>query len=182
MFARRARHDAAMAQSEMNLTDSDVPETVESELPTGTVTFLLTDIEGSTKLWEAGADETAASVARHYELLDAAITLHGACARSSRAKATAWSARSPGASDAVAAALDVQRAFAQEPWPAGGEVRVRMALHTGEIRLRDAGNYFGPTIIRCARMRAIGHGGQTLDLRRDARSRGRRAARRRRAP
>ena len=50
----------------------------------------------------------------------------------------------------------------QEPWPAGGEVRVRMALHTGEIRLRDAGNYFGPTIIRCARMRAIGHGGQTL--------------------
>jgi hypothetical protein len=66
------------------------------------------------------------------------------------------------ASDAVAAALDVQRAFAQEPWPAGGEVRVRMALHTGEIRLRDAGNYFGPTIIRCARMRAIGHGGQTL--------------------
>ena len=66
------------------------------------------------------------------------------------------------ASDAVAAALDVQRAFAAGAWPDDGEVRVRMAVHTGEIRLRDAGNYFGPTIIRCARMRAIGHGGQTL--------------------
>jgi len=55
-------------------------------------------------------------------------------------------------SDALAAALDAQRAFAQEPWPPGGEVRVRMAIHTGETRLRDAGNYFGPTIIRCARV------------------------------
>jgi class 3 adenylate cyclase len=64
-----------MGRSETNLTDSAVPETVESDLPTGTVTFLLTDIEGSTKLWEAGADETALSVARHYELLDAAISL-----------------------------------------------------------------------------------------------------------
>src|SRR3954469_20878626 len=65
-----------MGRSEMNLSDSDVPETVESDLPTSTVTFLLTDIEGSTKLWEAGADATALSVARHYELLDAAVSLH----------------------------------------------------------------------------------------------------------
>ncbi|MEY2449378.1 MAG: hypothetical protein QOH79_2854 [Acidimicrobiaceae bacterium] len=146
----------------MNLTDSDVPETVESDLPTGTVTFLLTDIEGSTKLWEAGADETASSVARHYELLDAAVSLHAGVRPVEQGEGDSVVGAFSRASDAVAAALDAQRAFAEESWPAGGEVRVRMALHTGEIRLRDAGNYFGPTIIRCARIRAIGHGGQTL--------------------
>jgi Adenylate cyclase, family 3 (some proteins contain HAMP domain) len=146
----------------MNLTNSDVAAAVESDLPTGTVTFLLTDVEGSTKLWEAGADDTAASIARHYELLDAEVTLHGGVRPVEQGEGDSVVAAFSRASDAVAAALDVQRAFAQEPWPEGGEVRVRMALHTGEIRLRDAGNYFGPTIIRCARIRAIGHGGQTL--------------------
>jgi len=151
-----------MAPSATNLTDSDVPQTFESDLPTGTVTFLLTDVEGSTKLWEAGADDTAATIARHYELLDAAVTLHGGVRPVEQGEGDSVVAAFSQASDAVAAALDVQRAFAQEVWPEGGEVRVRIALHTGEIRLRDAGNYFGPTIIRCARMRTIGHGGQTL--------------------
>ena len=73
----RYRHDGVMIPTEMNLANSDVSHSVEPELPTGTVTFLLTDIEGSTKLWEAGADETAISVARHYELLEAAVALHG---------------------------------------------------------------------------------------------------------
>lgn len=151
-----------MAESTVNLRNSDVPETVESELPTGTVTFLLTDVEGSTKLWEARADETAASIARHYELLDAAIALHGGVRPVEQGEGDSVVGAFSSASDAVATALDVQRGFAQELWPRGGEVRVRMALHTGEIRMRDAGNYMGPTIIRCARMRAIGHGGQTL--------------------
>ena len=96
-LAARTGHDAVMAHTEMNLANSDVSRTVESELPTGTVTFLLTDIEGSTKLWEAGADETAVSVARHYELLDAADrAARWRAARSSRVRATAWSARSRG--------------------------------------------------------------------------------------
>jgi predicted ATPase/class 3 adenylate cyclase/DNA-binding CsgD family transcriptional regulator/tetratricopeptide (TPR) repeat protein len=146
----------------MNLTDSDVSETVASDLPTGTVTFLLTDIEGSTKLWESGEDETASSVARHYELLDAAVSLHGGVRPVEQGEGDSVVGAFSRASDAVAAALDVQRAFGEESWPPGRAVRVRMALHTGEIRLRDAGNYFGPTIIRCARIRAIGHGGQTL--------------------
>src|SRR3954471_17153313 len=119
-----------MGRSEMNLSDSDVPETVESELPTGTVTFLLTDIEGSTRLWEAGADETAVSVARHYDLLNSAIVLHGGVRPVEQGEGDSVVGAFSRASDAVAAALDVQRAFAQEPWPAGGEVRVRMALHT----------------------------------------------------
>ena len=66
-----------MARSTINLANSDVSETVETELPSGTVTFLLTDIEGSTKLWEAGADDTAASIARHYELLGAGAPRRG---------------------------------------------------------------------------------------------------------
>ncbi len=151
-----------MAKFTTNMASSDVAEMVESQLPTGTVTFLLTDIEGSTKLWEAGADETAASISRHYELLGAAIALHSGVRPVEQGEGDSVVGAFSNASDAVAAALDVQRAFAQEAWPVGGDIRVRMAVHTGEIRLRDAGNYFGPTIIRCARMRAIGHGGQTL--------------------
>ena len=151
-----------MARSDTHLTHWDVPATVVPDLPTGTVTFLLTDIEGSTKLWEAGADEMAASVARHYELLEAAISLHAGFRPVEQGEGDSVVGAFSKASDALAAALDAQRAFAAEPWPEDGEVRVRAALHTGEIRLRDAGNYFGPTIIRCARIRAIGHGGQTL--------------------
>jgi predicted ATPase len=66
------------------------------------------------------------------------------------------------ASDAVAAALDAQRAISTEPWPAATPVRVRMAVHTGEAELRDGGNYFGTTVIRCARLRALAYGGQVL--------------------
>lgn len=151
-----------MATTEMNLANSGMLKSPKAVLPTGIVTFLLTDIEGSTKLWEAAADETAISVARHYELLEAAVALHGGVRPVEQGEGDSVVGAFSVASDAVAAALDAQRAFVQEQWPAGGEVRVRMALHTGEIRLRDAGNYFGPTIIRCARIRAIGHGGQTL--------------------
>ena len=66
------------------------------------------------------------------------------------------------ASDAVAAAIDAQRSFMAEPWPPGADLHVRMAVHTGEAQLRDEGNYFGQTVIRCARLRAVGHGGQIL--------------------
>lgn len=151
-----------MERTQINLTDSTVSQLADSGLPTGTVTFLLTDVEGSTRLWEQGGDETAGSIARHYELLDAAIALHGGVRPVEQGEGDSVVGAFSVASAAVAAALDAQRAFALEPWPEGGNVRVRMALHTGEIRLRDAGNYFGPTIIRCARIRAIGHGGQIL--------------------
>jgi predicted ATPase/DNA-binding CsgD family transcriptional regulator len=66
------------------------------------------------------------------------------------------------ASDAIAAALDAQRALNGESWPVGADLRVRMAIHTGEAQLRDEGNYLGQTVNRCARLRAIGHGGQVL--------------------
>jgi predicted ATPase/class 3 adenylate cyclase/DNA-binding CsgD family transcriptional regulator len=137
-------------------------DAVPSVLPTGTVTLLLTDVEGSTQLWESGPDAAADAIARHYELLDAAIVLHGGARPVEQGEGDSVVAAFKSATDAVAAALDIQRAFAEETWHAERAVRVRMALHTGEIRLRDAGNYFGPTIIRCARMRSVGHGGQIL--------------------
>ncbi len=136
--------------------------TATERVPTGTVTFLLTDISGSTRLWEAGADAAAAAVHRHYELLSAAIALHNGVRPVEQGEGDSVVAAFAKPSDALAAALDVQRAFVDESWPEGRAVQVRIALHTGEAQLRDESNYFGPTIIRCARLRAIAHGGQTL--------------------
>ncbi len=152
----------AKAQTYPGLSNSGVEQPVESDLPTGTVTFLLSDVEGSTRLWESEAEEAPVLIARHYELLDAAIVLHGGLRPVEQGEGDSVVGVFACASDAVAAALDVQRAFANEPWPGESPLRIRVALHTGEAQLRDAGNYFGPTVIRCARLRATAHGGQTI--------------------
>lgn len=131
-------------------------------LPDGTVTFLLTDIEGSTRLWESGGDAMAAAVKRHYDILDAAISGHRGVRPVEQGEGDSVVGVFAHARDAVRAALDAQRALHAEHWPEGAELRVRMALHTGDARLRDAGNYFGPAVIRCARLRALARGGQVL--------------------
>jgi predicted ATPase/class 3 adenylate cyclase/DNA-binding CsgD family transcriptional regulator len=143
------------------MPDDAAPDSVR-RLPSGTVTFLLTDLEGSARLWEHSAADAAVAVARHYELLDAAIAAHGGARPLEQGEGDSVVAVFARAPEAVAAAVDVQRAFAAESWPAGQQVRVRIALHTGAAHLRDDANYFGPTVIRCARLRAIAHGGQTL--------------------
>ncbi len=131
-------------------------------VPVGVVTFMLTDIEGSTRLWESAADAMGAAVARHYELLDAAIALHGGVRPVEQGEGDSVVAAFTLASDALAASLDVQRAFCAETWPAGAALKLRVALHTGEAQLRDEGNYFGRAVNRCARLRAIAHGGQVV--------------------
>jgi predicted ATPase/class 3 adenylate cyclase/DNA-binding CsgD family transcriptional regulator len=143
----------------MRLDDGD--ERARS-LPTGTVTLLLSDIEGSTRLWEADEDAAAAAVTRHYQLLDAAISLHGGVRPLEQGEGDSVVGVFGLASDALAAALDVQRAFATEAWPTERGLQVRIALHSGEARRRDEENYYGPVIIRCARLRSAGHGGQVL--------------------
>jgi predicted ATPase/class 3 adenylate cyclase/DNA-binding CsgD family transcriptional regulator len=146
----------------------------ETALPTGVVTFILTDVEDSTRRWETAPDAMAEAIERHYEVLDEVIGRHGGVRPLEQGEGDSIVAvfRSP--PDAVAAALDAQLALSAEAWPAGAEMRVRMALHTGEARLRGEWNYAGPGIIRCARLRGLCRGGQivisssTRELVRDA--------------
>jgi predicted ATPase/class 3 adenylate cyclase len=128
------------------------------ELPSGTVTFLFTDIEGSTHLWEERAEGMSSALARHDAMLREAITGQGGFVFSTGGDGmAAVFARAP---DAVAAACQAQRAMGSEVW-SDTPVRVRMAIHTGEAEERD-GDFFGPTLNRCARMMAAAHGGQVL--------------------
>jgi predicted ATPase/class 3 adenylate cyclase len=129
------------------------------ELPSGTVTFLFTDIEGSTRLWENYPEAMQVALARHDALLREAIEQQrgvlfksvgdGCCAAFARA------------ADALAAAVAAQRALQAETWLTVGPLRVRMALHSGSAEQRN-GDYFGPALNRVARILAAGHGGQIL--------------------
>jgi len=130
-----------------------------AELPTGTVTLLFTDIEGSTQLWEAHAAAMRAALARHDALLRHCIADHDG--HVFKTGGDAFCAAFHTAADALAAAFDAQRALHREPWPEGAKLRARMALHTGAVELRD-GDYFGAPLNKVARLLATGHGGQTL--------------------
>ena len=131
-------------------------------LPVGTVSFLLTDIASSTLMWQQSPDEMAVAVARHYQILDDAIAAHGGVRPEEQGEGDSVVAAFSRASDAVSAALQAQLALRDEPWPTPTPVLVRMAVHTGEARLRDEANYVGLAIIRTARLRNIAHGGQVL--------------------
>ena len=140
--------------------DEEVETTL--ALPAGTVTFLLTDIEGSTRLWEANPEAMAEAVPMHYALLSEAIAQYGGVRPGEQGGGDSVVAAFARASDAVRAALEAQRALSRHAWPGDIELMVRIALHTAEAQLRDEGNYFGVALSRCARLRAIAHGGQTL--------------------
>jgi predicted ATPase/class 3 adenylate cyclase/DNA-binding CsgD family transcriptional regulator len=135
---------------------------LERALPVGTVTFLLTDIAGSTAGWEADPSAMAKAVARHYEILDVAIAAAGGVRPVEQGEGDSVVAAFSRATDAVRAAVDAQLALGAEMWPGGVPLEVRMAVHTGEVSLRDEGNYFGPALNRCARLRAVAHGGQVV--------------------
>jgi class 3 adenylate cyclase len=123
------------------------------------VTFLFTDIEGSTRLLSALADQYAPLLALHHRLLRGAIAGHGGTEVST--EGDAFFAVFSSAPEAVAAAAEAQRALAAALWPAGATVRVRMGLHSGEGRL-GGDNYIGLDVHRAARIAAAGHGGQVL--------------------
>ena len=132
-----------------------------SALPDGTITFLFTDIESSTRLWEQYPEAMRASTTRHDRFDRGVVAQHGGTVVRPRGEGDSRFIVFVHATDAVAAACAVQRAFVAEPWPMSEPLRVRMALHVGEADLRD-GDYYGSAVNRCARLRAIGHGGQTL--------------------
>jgi predicted ATPase/class 3 adenylate cyclase len=131
------------------------------DLPTGTVTFLFTDIEGSTRLWEQHPEAMEAALARHDALAAAIVQQHAGTLVKQRGEGDSLFAVFTRATDAVDAATALQRALCSEPWPTETPLGVRMALHTGEAALRE-GDYYGAAVNRCARLRAVGHGGQVL--------------------
>jgi class 3 adenylate cyclase len=122
----------------------------------------MTDIEGSARAWENAPDALAVAIPRHYAILDEAITARGGVRPVEQGEGDSVVGAFSRGSDAVAAALTAQQMLAAEPWPGDTTLKIRMALHTGEAQLRDSGNYFGRAMIRCARIRALAHGGQVL--------------------
>ncbi len=130
-----------------------------SQLPSGTVTFLFTDIEGSTGLWQQNQKAMTAALARHDDILRGTIQTEGGYVF--KTIGDAFCAAFATAPEAVRAVLSAQRALIAESWPETGPLRVRMALHTGAAQERD-GDYFGPPLNRVARLLSTGHGGQVL--------------------
>src|SRR5207244_4737006 len=130
-------------------------------LPSGTVTFLFTDVEGSTPLWEQHPAAMRAALLRHDALVEALTEQHDGHVVRGRGEGDSRFCVFARASDAVAAAAAIQRALHTQSWPTPTPIRVRAALHTGEADLRD-GDYYGSAVNRCARVRAIAPGGQTL--------------------
>jgi class 3 adenylate cyclase len=128
--------------------------------PTGTLTFLFTDIEGSTKLWEDNAPAMQVALARHDEILRSAIEERGGYVFKTVGDAFCCAFRT--APDALEAALETQHRLLSSEWEETGPLRVRMALHTGASEERD-GDYFGPPVNRVARLLSAAHGGQVHD-------------------
>src|SRR6185503_19533205 len=122
------------------------------ELPTGTVTFLFTDIEGSTRLWEDHPEAMKDALARHDVILRESIEGHDGAVFSTMGDGMAAAFAS--APDAVKAVIDAQRRLGDEVWGETGPLRVRMGLHTDEGRLRTADQYVNRPLNRCARLMA----------------------------
>jgi predicted ATPase/class 3 adenylate cyclase/DNA-binding CsgD family transcriptional regulator len=135
----------------LNWSDPGVSELV----PTGTVTLLLADVEGSTRLWQAHPEDMTAAVAQLDRTLADLVTAHDGVRPIEQGEGDSFVVAFTRASDAAACALALQRAPL-------APIRLRIGLHTGEVQLRDEGNYIGPTINRTGRLRNLAHGGQTV--------------------
>ena len=130
-------------------------------LPTGTLTFLFTDIEGSTRLWEQFPEAMALAHACHGEIVARCVQAHGGHFVRVRGEGDSTFSVFTLPQEALAAATSLQRCLAAEPWPLPSPLRVRAALHTGTAVLSD-GDYNSSDVNRCARLRALACGGQTL--------------------
>src|SRR5271155_6048798 len=124
-------------------------------LPTGTVTLLLADVEGSTRLWETQPEEMTAAVARLDRTLADLLAAHGGVRPVEQGEGDSFVVAFARATEAAACALELQRAPL-------APIRLRIGVHTGEVQLRDEGNYVGPAVNPTARLRDLAHGGQTV--------------------
>jgi predicted ATPase/class 3 adenylate cyclase len=133
-----------------------------AELPTGTVTFLFSDLEGSTRLWEDHPEMMKEALARHDQILRGAVAAHGGDVVKSTGDGL--HAVFETAHAAAVAAVEAQAGLGKESWSGTGPLKVRMGLHTGEAESRG-GDYYGPVVNRAARLTAAAHGGQVLATR-----------------
>jgi predicted ATPase/class 3 adenylate cyclase/DNA-binding CsgD family transcriptional regulator len=131
------------------------------ELPTGTVTFVLGDVVGSTAMWEAAPDSAAQAIAGLDGLVDKLVDRHDGAKAIEQGEGDSFVAAFARAADAARFAVELQRSIGTLDWPDDARPALRLALHTGEARLRD-GLYRGEPLNRCARIRALAHGGQIL--------------------
>ncbi len=168
--SRQRRHAACRGETGCRTTRRDTtdgtrirPDAQTRELPvlpSGTVTFLFTDIEGSTTRWEQSRAAMATAVNRHIDVLRTVVAGNDGVVF--KIVGDAVQAAFSTASNAVAAAVETQRTLSHERWPEGiGPVRVRMALHTTAVTPHD-GDYLAPGLNRLARLLAAAHGGQVL--------------------
>ncbi|MGZ3547245.1 MAG: ATP-binding protein [Vulcanimicrobiaceae bacterium] len=140
-------------------THADSNNAAAGSLPTGTVFFLFSDIEGSTARWEADRVAMQDAVRRHDAIVESAIERHGGYVF--KTIGDAFCAAFKVARDALDAAVDAQRLLATEDWSLVNGLRVRIAVHAGDADERN-GDYYGPAVNRVARLLATGHGGQVL--------------------
>jgi predicted ATPase/class 3 adenylate cyclase/DNA-binding CsgD family transcriptional regulator len=124
-------------------------------LPTGTVTLLLADVEGSTRLWQTAPDEMTSAIANLDRTLAELVAIHHGVRPVEQGEGDSFVVAFARATDAVGFALALQLAPL-------APLRLRVGLHTGEVQLRDEGNYVGPAINRTGRLRSLAHGGQTV--------------------
>jgi len=129
------------------------------DLPSGTVTFLFTDLEESTRLWQEQPDAMRGALARHDQILRSAIESRGGVVV--KTTGDGFHAAFADASEAVASAIDAQLAVHREPWSTTGPLRIRVGLHSGPAELRD-GDYYGTAVNRAARLMSCAHGGQIV--------------------
>jgi len=132
-----------------------------SDLPSGTITFLFTDVQDSTRLWETHPDVMQRALKRHDEIIESLSELHRGTIVRPRGEGDSRFVVFKRAIDAVKAAVAIQQAFLSEDWPEGIPLQVRMGVHTGEGHYRE-GDYYGTAVNRGAQLRGLADGGQAL--------------------
>ncbi|HIE21317.1 MAG TPA: adenylate/guanylate cyclase domain-containing protein, partial [Acidimicrobiia bacterium] len=135
--------------------------TTESTLPDGIVTFLFTDVEGSTRLWEEAPDTMMEALQQHDDAIDGAVAPHNGVSVKPRGEGDSRFIVFENAHDAIAAAAEMQRRLAAVDWATDRPLYVRASLHTGAADLQ-LGDYYGSAVNRAARLRGIAHGRQTV--------------------
>ena len=131
------------------------------DLPDGVVTFLFTDVQGSTRMWEESPDLMMRALEQHDEAIDEAVVANNGVSVKPRGEGDSRFVVFHSALDAVSAASEMQRRLAAVDWVIPNPLKVRAFLHTGTADLR-LGDYYGSAVNRAARLRAIAHGGQTI--------------------